>query len=172
MWKTILYIAVSLDGYIADENWGVDWLPQDPAEDYGYGEFLNTLSTTIMWNKTYRQLLTFWPFPYKDLDNYVITTDTNIYKDFNVSFISADVVENIKNIISKAAGDTWIIGWAQLVDMCMNNDLIDEIHIAICPTILWKWIKLFAWVDVMQHLDLFDSRVYDGGLVQLFYKIK
>ena len=63
MRKLILYIATSLDGFIADEKGKVDWLFQ--TGDYGYKKFLNSVDTLLIGNATYKQILTFGKWPYK-----------------------------------------------------------------------------------------------------------
>ena len=57
MRKIILFIATSLDGFIARENGDVDWLFTD--RDYGYKDFVNTIDTVLMGGATYRQVLSF-----------------------------------------------------------------------------------------------------------------
>ncbi len=66
--KIVLYIAMSLDGYIARDNGDIDWLSmvESHDEDYGYKDFLKSVDTVIMGRRTYDQVLTFWDFPYKD----------------------------------------------------------------------------------------------------------
>ena len=66
--KIVLYIATSLDGYIARDNGDIDWLSivESPKEDYGYKDFLKSIDTVIMGRRTYEQVVTFGDFPYKD----------------------------------------------------------------------------------------------------------
>lgn len=73
--KVILYIATSEDGFIADKNGGVEWLPapSDEAEDFGYKEFYNSIDCLVMGSATYEQCLTFGPWPYPDKTTFVYT---------------------------------------------------------------------------------------------------
>ena len=81
MWmrKVILYIAISLDGYVADNNGSVDWLggvDVDYAGDYGYDDFIANVDTVVMGGRTYRQVVqelspNVWP--YAGLQSYVLT---------------------------------------------------------------------------------------------------
>jgi dihydrofolate reductase len=78
MRKLILYIAASLDNYIATTDGGVNWLNDNelelPEEDYGYGDFYRTIDTTLMGNNTYRFIMNHdVPFPYPDKKNYVFS---------------------------------------------------------------------------------------------------
>ena len=63
MRKIKLYIASSLDSFIADENGSIDWLFSDA--DYGYTEYYNSVDTILVGRKTYEQSLTFEEYPYK-----------------------------------------------------------------------------------------------------------
>ncbi len=63
MRKIKLYIACSLDSYIASENGSIDWLFSD--SDYGYARFYDSIDTILVGRKTYDQSLTFDEYPYK-----------------------------------------------------------------------------------------------------------
>ena len=71
--RIILYIAISLDGFIARKDGSVDWLSpyENGSEDYGYNEFYKKIRTVIMGNTTYKQVLSFGDFPYKGKDCFV-----------------------------------------------------------------------------------------------------
>ncbi len=85
MKKIILFIASSLDGYVARENGDIDWLPQ--IEESGYDDFFKSVDTVIMGKTTYDQVLTFGDYPYKDKKSFVFTR-TNQNKDENAEFVS------------------------------------------------------------------------------------
>ena len=75
MSKIILYIASSLDGFIAGINGDISWLDayQVEGEDYGYSEFLKTIDIIVMGSKTYEQVLNFGSWPYEGIKTYVMT---------------------------------------------------------------------------------------------------
>lgn len=93
MSKIILYIATSLDGYIAKEDGNVDWLSSFD-EDYGYKEFISTVDTIIIGRKTYQQVLTFGEWPYQGLKTFVFTHQ-ELKHDKNVEFISGSITKAI-----------------------------------------------------------------------------
>ena len=96
MTKIILYVAISLDGYIAKKDGSVDWL-SSYDEDYGYEKFLSTLDTIIMGRKTYQQVLSFGEWPYSGLKTYVFTHQK--FKDENnVKFIPGPIEKIVKDI--------------------------------------------------------------------------
>ena len=86
MRKFILFIASSLDGYIARENGDIDWLPENTAS--GYDEFYKTIDTVVLGKKTYDQVLTFGAYPYQDKKSFVFTRNNNQTKDENIEFVS------------------------------------------------------------------------------------
>ena len=76
MGSVVLYIAASMDGYIATEDGGVEWLNpfNEGGEDYGYKAFEQTIGATIMGGKTYRQALGFREWSYKGMSSYIVTS--------------------------------------------------------------------------------------------------
>lgn len=124
--KVVLYIAMSLDGYIADKNGSVDWLE---GYDSGgsYSEFIKTVDTVIMGNTTYRQIITELSpneWVYKGLAGYVITHDTS-RKDENVTFYSGSPCALVEDIKRNSGGNIWICGGADIAEQLISGGLID-----------------------------------------------
>ena len=140
MKKVILYIATSLNGFIAKTNGSVDWLeniPNPDDEDYGYRDFLNSIDTTIQGNNTYKQILNWGiEFPYIGKDNYVITSDNSLLKDENVTYISSNQIEFIRNLKDSTGKNIWLIGGGKVNSLLLNNGLIDEIHQFMMPIVI------------------------------------
>lgn len=176
MRKLIAYIAISLDGKIADTKGGVDWLEtiQHPKDqDYGYGEFVQSIDTTIMGNATYQQVLGFdMPFPYADKTNYVITRNTELLNDENVTFISSDHAQRITELKREKGKDIWLIGGGAANTLCLQAGLLDEMIVHIMPMILGEGIPLFSEAQLMQHLHLTTSKVYSSGVVEIRYTVE
>jgi dihydrofolate reductase len=111
MGKIILNLAISLDGFIADENGGVDWLNDfpTPGEDYGMNAFFKQCGTAIMGSKTYEQMLSFNDW-YKGMDGIVFTSrQLPAIKNQPIKFIKGDptpIVGELKKI-KKIAG--WLV---------------------------------------------------------------
>ena len=171
MGKVILYIAASLDGLIADENGGVQWLDeyQIPNEDYGYNDFLKTLSAVIMGSKTYEQILTFnhW---YKDVEGYVFTSrNLPPIGGESIAFVNGEpkpLVEKLR-LLEK---DSWLVGGGTLITQFINEGLLDELVLTIIPKILGKGIPLFADIALLNKLELKEHKIYPNSVVQLRYK--
>jgi len=166
MGKIILYIASSLDGYIARENGDVDWLPINT--DSGYDNFYKSIDTVIMGKKTYDQILTFGDYPYKGKKSYVFTRNDSLTKDENVEFAS-NVEEFSRNLVS-SKGNIWLVGGSELFSAFLEHKLVDEIILSIIPTVLGKGIPLFQNINQEANLKLIKTTGY-SGFVELTYKV-
>lgn len=168
--KLILYIAMSLDGYIARKNGDVDWLEGDGTEvdaDMGYEKFYETIDTVIMGSKTYEQILTFGEYPYKGTKGYVYTT-RNLTDNEDVVFTNEKPKKLIDRLKEQQGNDIWIIGGANILDDFIKNNLIDEYIIAIIPTILGEGISLFKHKNPEIKLKLYKTETVNG-IVLLYY---
>jgi dihydrofolate reductase len=177
MRKVICYIAISLDGKIADAQGGVEWLEQLPnpeGTDYGYAEFLKPIDTTIMGNSTYKQVRSFpGEFAYKHLRNFVLTKSADGGRDEFAEFISADdVAELIGNLKSQPGKDIWLIGGGKANALFLNQGLLDELRVFVMPIVLGDGIPLFAPETQKKEISLINNRVYSSGVVELIYSIK
>jgi len=162
-----LYIASSLDGYVARENGDIDWLPQSDAS--GYNEFYNTIDVVIMGKTTYDQILTFGEYPYKDKKSYVFTRNNSNARDENVEFVS-DSDEFGKDILPKLDGNIWLIGGGQIISTFVNHGIVDEIILSIVPIVIGKGIPLFQNIQKETKLELVKTTNYDK-LVEIHYKV-
>ena len=119
MRQVILYIAASLDNYIARPDGSVEWLhlPEYslPNEDYGYGDFYKTIDTTFLGNNTYKVTHGFdIPFPYADNMNYVFSRSTNNQETEYVKFITGDIVDFVRKLKNGKGENIWLIGGGQI----------------------------------------------------------
>ena len=166
MRKEILYIAMSLDGYIAAKEGGVDWLNEygDIEENDSYSIFLKEIDTIIMGYTTYHQIATELSpdqWVYEDLDSYVITHHT-IPSSPKIKFVNENPCKLVEGLTKKEGKDIWICGGANIVDQLMQGDMIDRFYISVIPTILGDGIRLFGTLDFERKLKLIRTRDYDG----------
>lgn len=167
MRRVVLFIATSLDGYIARMDGRIDWLFTD--QDYGYREFFSGVDTVVMGRKTYEQSLTFGEYPYPGRAGYVFSRTRSGQQDEHVQFISGDPVDFIAGLKKKKGKKIWLVGGADLVQDFVQADLIDEYVISVHPVILGGGIPLFRSPLPAQNLIFRDSTTFDSGLVQLSY---
>ncbi len=178
MRKVKLYIASSLDSYIAGENGSIDWLFTDA--DYGYAKFYDSIDTIFVGRKTYEQSLTFEEYPYKGKKVYVFTHKAEIEKKkkkkkiLDVEYIDDDIPEFVSRLIQQSSvgnKDIWLLGGGEMVSIFLNAGLVDEIILSIHPIILGKGIPLFKSMKKRVNLRLLESIPFESGLVQLHYRI-
>ena len=148
MRNVVLFIAMSLDGYIAAENGSVDWLTgQDEQEDStgSYESFVRTIDTVIMGWKTYHQVATELSpqrWIYEDLHSYVLT-HRDCPSTSQITFLAGDPCALVRQLKAGEGKDIWICGGADIIRQLMAQDLIDCYRISIIPTILGRGIRLF-----------------------------
>lgn len=173
MRRVILYIAMSLDGYIADKNGGVDWLSgQDAegAEEGTYSEFTQGIDTVVMGWNTYAQVKTelspeIWP--YEELTSYVITHRNEKSTD-NIKFVGEEPCELIARLKEMSGKDIWICGGSSIIQPLICENLIDEYRVSVIPTILGNGISLFGNRETELQLRLKETKMYNG-IVELVY---
>ena len=176
MRKIILYIAMSLDGYIATEKGGVDWLAGDgsDANDLGsYPQFIETIDTIILGYRTYHQIVSELApgnWPYKGKTSYVFTHRMQRSSE-EVLFTNLSVKEQLMELKSKRGKDIWICGGATIVQQCLKEDLIDVYRLSIMPIILGAGIPLFARADAPTFLKCIKVE-RNNGIVELVYEKK
>lgn len=170
MRKISLYIASSLDGYIARQSGEVDWLFTD--QDYGYTEFFAKIDTVIMGRKTYQQVLDFGEYPYQEKEGFVFSKTMQGESNHNVKFIGSDWKDFINTLRHSNGGNIWLVGGAAMIYSFMKHNLIDEIILAIHPIILGDGIPLIIKDPTLEtKLEFKDIKTYDSGLVQVSYNL-
>ena len=167
----VLYIAASLDGYIARDNGEIDWLKGNNDNlnvDYGYDKFYNSIDTVIMGRITYEQIINELSpdnWVYKDKKCYVATTKK--YKsDSRVEYISDNVVEFIKTLKSQQGKDIWLVGGGKLIDEIIKQNIIDKYIITIIPIILGSGVPLFIGKNPEIRLKLIESKKIDDKAIE------
>lgn len=174
MRKTILFIAMSLDGYISNEYGKVDWIngQNQNAENIDtYSTFIKDIDTVIMGWNTYNQIITELSpekWFYSDLISYVIT-HRELSSTNNIIFTKSNPSVIIENLKKKQGKNIWICGGANIVQQLMQDDLIDEYHISIIPTILGSGTRLFEKTLSEIKLELINTQSYNG-IIELIYK--
>ncbi len=172
--KVILYIAVSLDGYIARENGAVDWLPEpEHTEDFGYNEFIQTIDTVLMGHTTYKQVVSFGgAYPYTGKRNYVFTHDKTLERDEHVEFVHSNVIPFVKALKVTGFKHIWLVGGAQLFAHLFEHGVVDELILFVIPVVLAEGIPLFQGPFPERQLELTKAQVHQGGVMELRYHVK
>lgn len=174
MRKVILFIAMSLDGYIADSNGGVDWLNGHGKNEENidtYSLFVKDIDTVIMGWKTYHQIITELSpseWIYSTLTSYVVTHN-HCPSTADIKFVNDTPAYLINKLKQETGKDIWICGGASIVQALMRADLIDRYYISIIPTILGNGIRLFDTIENEIKLKLVQTQNYNG-IIEVVYE--
>lgn len=172
--EVILYIAMSIDGYIAKEDDNIDFLSKVdvPGEDYGYGDFQDQVDTLIWGRKTYDKLLSFGiPFPHKDKKCYVLSK-SRTRRNEDIEYYGGDLVELISKLKNGEGKNIYCDGGGEVVFGLLKEKLIDKMIISIIPHLLGTGKRLFIDGRPEQEIELIKELAYPSGLVQLWYDVK
>lgn len=174
--KLILYISMSLDGYIATKNDDISWLSlvEKEGEDYGYESFNETVDTYMVGRTTYDTVLklTGGTFPPTLQHKCYVITRQNRPSENGVVFYSGDIQELITRMKKEKGKHIYCDGGSEIVRLLMVKNLIDEYIISVIPIILGDGKRLFSGVTPRIDLVNLASKNYDSGLVQLRYAKK
>lgn len=176
MRKLSLFIATSLDGYIAKPNDDLSFLKlvEKEGEDYGYSEFTSNIDTIILGRKTYDYVLKEIGSSYYDngqRDVYVITR-TERPKIGRTTFYAGNLTELIHQLKSKDGLNIYCDGGAEIINELLQQDLIDEFIISVIPVLVGNGTRLFKDNRPEQQLEFVSAKSFDTGLTQLYYKRK
>lgn len=170
--KVFVYIAASLDGYIAKHDDDLTFLSlvEQPGEDYGYAEFIDTIDTVIIGRKTYDKVQAMGIEYLRTDKEYHILTRTPRAQEGNVRFHTGDLKTLIEGLKQKEGKHIFVDGGAEVVNQLIQMDLIDEYIISLIPILLGDGIRLFQDGRPEQNLAFVSSKFFEKGLVQLHYK--
>lgn len=165
--KIILNLAMSLDGYIASEDGGFDWIvgeednTLDTKNKWNYSEFLNNIDVVVMGKKCYEQN---FHKDFKDKKVYVATSaELEDYE--NIHFINGNLCEVIEKERKNEGKDIFLFGGGELIDNFIKADIIDEYVVGIIPTVLGKGRPLFLKNNPKIDLHLEEYAVEKGVVV-------
>lgn len=170
--KVILYIAMSLDGFIAKPDGDISFLSlvEQDGEDYEYSAFIETVDTVILGRKTYDKILSMGiESPYGDRKVYVLTRNS-IPAD-KITYYSESLTELISSLKSQTGKNIYCDGGAETVHLFLQEKLFDELIISIIPVLLGNGIRLFGKSFTEQNIKLVSLKSFKTGLVQLHYNV-
>lgn len=174
--KITLYIATSVDGYIADAEGGVDWLEEfqeataDDDDIEGFTEFFESVDCLVMGATTYEQVRTFGEWPYDDKPTYVFTHRDLSPATSTVTFVDRSVADQTA-VLKQQYDHIWLVGGAHLAQTFVEEHEIDELRLSLVPVLLGGGIRLFAGEHDQQGLRLLESKTHDTGIVEHHYEI-
>ena len=176
--KIILNVAISLDGFISDEDGGFDWIKgdgdksHDTKHTFDFPKFVESVDTLVMGRKAYEDCPpeTMKTFNTKKI---YVTTNKKLEKKYaNVEFICGDICKQILDLRKERGKNIWIWGGAHLADHFIRADIIEEYIIGIIPIILGKGRPLFLENNPAIRLHLEESTTQEGIVILAYSKRK
>ena len=172
-----VFIATSLDGFIAREDGDIDWLdavPQsDPGEDYGYRELFDSVDALIMGRNTFEKVLSFAEWPYEDKPLVVLSKTLETLPPSlpeSVRLMKDEPTRLLERLADDGMNSFYVDGGA-VIQSFLRANLIDEMTISTIPTLIGSGIPLFGDLDEDVPLTLLSSQSYSNGIVISKYRI-
>ncbi|WP_028980472.1 dihydrofolate reductase family protein [Sporocytophaga myxococcoides] len=172
--KVVLFIAASMDGYIAAPNDDLSFLSlvNKEGEDYGYASFIQTVDTVIAGRKTYDWVMANVPeFSHADKTTYIITRSQKPSIG-NTTFYSGNLKDLVTELKSKKGKNIFCDGGSEIIQELLKEKLIDEMTVSIIPILLGDGTRLFKNGRPEQKLKLVSTKQFDTGLTQLHYLLE
>jgi dihydrofolate reductase len=169
--SVVLYIAMSLDGFISkvDDDIGFLSLVEQENEDYGYSDFVKTTDTIIIGRKTYDKVISMGiDYPHNAKVVYILSRTLKSVKS-PYKIYSGNLTDLILSLKGSKGKDIYVDGGAEIVNELLKYNLIDEFYISIIPILLGNGIPLFNRLRPELKLKLIKSKHFEKGLVQLHY---
>jgi len=164
-----VFIAASLDGFIARADGSIDWLSlvEHEGEDYGYRAFLDSVDTIVVGRSTYELALGFEPWPYADKRCVVLTTSARDPRH-GEEFFSGSVRDLCARLDQEGSKRAYVDGGA-VIQQFLKEGLITELTLSLVPVLIGEGIRLFGATGRDVPLRLESARGFSSGLVQLRY---
>ncbi|MEH6578630.1 MAG: dihydrofolate reductase family protein [Amphritea sp.] len=175
--SNIVYIATSLDGYIADKDGGLDWLhsiPNPDNLDLGWADFMGQIDALVMGRNTFETVCGFdvqWPYPKPVfvLSN-SMTSIPEAYSD-KAEIVSGPLLQVVDSLNAKGFTNLYIDG-GNTIQSFLQADLIDEMIITQIPILLGGGVPLFSALSKPITFEFVSTKVQLDAMVQTHYRRK
>ncbi len=169
--EAIVYIATSLDGFIATKDHGLAWLDmvKVEGEDYGYEKFMSSIDALVIGRKTYDLVGGFdaWPFEGKKV---VVLTHRPIKPIRDESTASGPLLPIFEKLGIEGVKRVYLDG-GQAIRTGLKEGIVKEITISMIPILLGSGIPLFSSIGIQIPLKVVGAKQFPSGLVQLNYQV-
>jgi len=173
-----VFIATSLDGFIARKNGGLDWLPGSDGmaggEDYGYHEFFGSIDTLVIGRKTYETVSSFKAWPYHGKKVVILSSGYPKSKMFlaeGVEGVSSSPRELVRQLEVEGSRQVYVDG-GKTIQGFLQAGLIQEMTITRIPVLIGDGIPLFGPLAHDLKLRHVSTRSFANGFVQSKYELE
>ncbi len=165
-----VFIAVSVDGFIARPDGGIDWLSvvERPGEDYGYQRFFDSVDTLLIGRKTYDVALGFEPWPYAG-KRCVVLSHRALTPRHDETFESGAPLDVVDRLTALGCRRIYVDG-GSVIQQLLAAGLVTDLTLNVVPVVLGEGVPLFGKTGRDLRLELVDTRRFDSGLVQVEYR--
>jgi dihydrofolate reductase len=165
-----VYIATSLDGFIARPDGGIDWLSlvERPGEDYGYHRFFETVDALVVGKKTYEAALGFDAWPYAGKRCVVLTHGALSGEHGEEAY--AGPLDALLASLGDAGVKRVYVDGGNVIQQFLGAGLVDDLTISVVPVLLGEGSRLFGPTGGDVRLELVGCRSFESGLAQLEYR--
>ena len=171
--KTIVYIATSIDGFIARKNGDIDWLSKYESNEIyeSYNEFIASIDAIVIGRGTFEKVLSFPEWPYRKKVFVISSQMKNIPEKLEgkVSLVSMYPKEIISHLSGLGYSNIYVDG-GKVVQSFLKEDLIDEMIITRAPVLIGSGIPLFGYLEKDINFKHTKTNAYSNGLVMSFYE--
>ncbi|SIM58009.1 dihydrofolate reductase family protein [Micromonospora cremea] len=168
-----VFIGISLDGFIARPDGGIDWLTSraEGAGDYGYDAFTADIDTVVMGRATYEVVTGFGPqmWPYDGKDVHVLSTQLDAHADDRIT-VHRDFDELVAGLDLRGAKRIYADG-GQLIQTFLQAGLVSDITITRAPVLIGSGLPLFGPLNADIDLTHRSTRVLGAGFTQSTYSV-
>jgi dihydrofolate reductase len=168
--EAVVFIGMSVDGYIARPDGGLDWLSPFEGEEHGYAEFFASVDALVIGRGTYQTVLGFPQWPYGD-KRVVVCTSRKLTAAHGEEFWPGEVRALYDELAAEGTRRVYVDGGA-LIRSFLKAGLVDQMTLTFVPIVLGSGIPLFATGLPESPLRLVASRTFPSGLVQASYRVE
>lgn len=171
--KVSVYIAVSLDGFIARKNGDIDWLTGgESGEDYGYADFMSTVDHVVMGRNTFEKVLSFGGWHYEKKVIVLTSRDLTLAPELSdkAEALHFSPRELIHELERRGIRHIYLDGGVT-VQRFLRAGLVDEMTITTIPILIGEGLPLFGALEKDVRLELLRSQSFKNGFVQNIYKV-
>jgi len=174
---TTVFIATSVDGFIARTNGSIEWLPvggeADSSEDYGYHTFMDSVDAVVMGRHTYQVVVSFDSWPYGDKPVFVLSSqvvDIPVNLRPHVQSMSASPHEVVERLGDRGFRHLYVDG-GKTIQGFLYEGLVQRIIITRVPILLGTGIPLFGPLPQDVRLRIVTTRQFSNDLEQITYEV-
>ena len=174
--EAVVFIAASLDGYIARSDGDLDWLvgrSESDGGDHGYADFMESIDTLVMGRKTFEKVLSFDPWPYTGTRVIVLSTGSVGVPDAlksTVEVVSLEPEALLRYLGVTGARRVYVDG-GQTIQRFLRAGLIHEMTVTRAPVLIGSGVPLFGGLSEDIEWEHIETQAFSNGLVQSRYRV-